>query len=93
MSAKKTLTRAEAPHALPKYKKADVVAWQALERGEADVHQQQRVLKWVIEEAAGNYEFHFYKTDRETAFSLGRQFVGQQVVKMLRLNPMQVKDT
>ena len=41
---------------------------------------------WLIEQAAGAYEFHYYPTDRDTAFSLGRAFVGQQVVKMLHLN-------
>jgi len=59
---------------------------QALARGEANSDQQQRALKWLIEQAAGTYEFQFYPSDRDTSFALGRGFVGQQIVKLLKLN-------
>ena len=83
---KKTPTRAIGPFIPPPYDLADASAFQALQRGEAEPFQQQRALKWIIEQASGTYEAHFYPTDRETAFSLGRCFVGQQIVKMLRVN-------
>lgn len=79
-------TRADGPHIPPPYDVADVASIQALQRGDATEDQQKRALKWIIESAAGAYEFQFYPTDRETAFALGRGFVGQQLVKMLRLN-------
>ena len=79
-------TRAAGPHVPPPYEAADASAVQALHRGEASADQQQRVLRWIIERAAGTYEFNFYPTDRETAFALGREFVGQQLVKLLKIN-------
>ena len=78
--------RAKGPHMPADYEPADVIAWQALQRGDADEFQQRRALKWLIEDAAGTYEFQFYASDRETSFGLGRAFVGQQVVKMLNLD-------
>ena len=77
---------AEIAYAPAPYEPADVTAIQALHRGEADEFQQQRAIKWLIEAAAGTYQFHYYPSDRETAFALGRAFVGQQIVKLLRLN-------
>lgn len=79
-------TRAQGPHIPPPYDVADVAAWQAIERGDATQHQQQRALKWLIEQAAGTYQMQYYDTDRATSFALGRAFVGQQIVKLLRLN-------
>ena len=70
-----------APYAL-----ADADAVQALARGDANEQQQQRALKWIVEVGAGAYEFHYYPSERDTAFALGRAFVGQQVVKLTKLN-------
>ena len=80
--AKKKLNEIE----LPQYELADVVAIQALARGDADEHQQKRALKWIIENAAAMYEFSYYPTDRDTNFGLGRVFVGQVIVGILKLN-------
>lgn len=88
---KRKVARAAGPQMPVEYQPADVLAWQALQIGEAEPHQQKRALKWLIEQAAGTYEAHFYPTDRETAFSLGRAFVGQQVVKMLNLDPTKLQ--
>jgi hypothetical protein len=73
------------------YDVADVAAIQALQRGDASAEQQQRALRWLIEQAAGTYEFAYYPSDRDTAFALGRGFVGQQVVKLLKLNLMSLR--
>jgi hypothetical protein len=83
--------RGQGPHVPPAYELADVAAFQALQRGEAEPEQQQRALKWLIEKCAGTYEFNFYPTDRETAFALGRSYVGMQVVKLLKLNLMELR--
>lgn len=83
--------RAKGPYMPVDYELADVSAFQALERGEADSQQQRRALKWLIEQAAGTYEFNYYPSERDTSFALGRTFVGQQVVKLLRLNLLQLR--
>lgn len=79
-------TRASGPHIPAAYELADAGAVQAMSRGEASPEQQIRALKWIIEQASGTYEFQFYPTDRETAFALGRGHVGQQIVKLTKLN-------
>lgn len=68
------------------YELADATAIQALNAGTADAHQQQRALAWIINNAAATYEMA-YRPDspRDTDFLLGRVFVGQQIVKMLKL--------
>ena len=79
-------SRKDGPQVPPPYDVAVAGAIQALARGDASADQQQRALKWIIETAAGAYEFNFYPSDRDTAFSLGRTFVGQQIVKLTKLN-------
>jgi hypothetical protein len=79
-------TRAAGPHIPADYKAADAFAIQQVMAGTADAHQQQRAMKWIIEQASGMYEFQYYPTDRETSFALGRGFVGQQIVKLSKLN-------
>lgn len=81
---KKSLVQSPAVPA--EYELADASAIQALMRGEADEGQQQRALKWIVEVAAGMYQFQYYPSERDTAFALGRGFVGQQIVKLSRLN-------
>jgi hypothetical protein len=79
-------TRALGPHIPAPYDLADASAIQAMTQGKASPEQQIRALKWIIEQASGMYEFQFYPTDRETAFALGRGHVGQQIVKLSKLN-------
>jgi hypothetical protein len=83
---RKKSPRAIGPHVPPEYDLADASAIQALLRGEAEPEQQMRALRWIIEQASGTYEFHFYPDERSTSFSLGRGFVGQQIVKLSKLN-------
>lgn len=77
-----------APWLPPKYDIPDVAAIQALSRGDATPEMQQRALKWIIESACGTYDFPYRPApnDRDTNIALGRMFVGQQIVKMLKLN-------
>lgn len=83
---RKKATRANGPYIPVDYEPMHVVALQALSEGRANEHQQQIILKWMIEEAAGMYQFSYYPSERDTAFALGRAFVGQQMVKLLKLN-------
>lgn len=84
--ARKKATRALGPHIPPDWEVADASAIQALVNGTAEPHQQKRALQWIVERAAGTYEFNYYPSDRDTAFALGRSFVGQQIVKLTRIN-------
>jgi len=66
---------------------ADISALQALERGDADEFQQRRALSWIVYQASGMYEFNYWpNSERDTAFALGRQFVGQQIVGHLKIH-------
>ena len=67
---------------------ADASALQALARGDASPEMQRRALNWVIRQACGTYDFAYRpgQNDRDTNLALGRQFAGQQIVKLLGLN-------
>lgn len=81
---------APVPFLPPAYEAADAAAIQALLRGEAEPHQQQRAMKWIIEVCAATYDQSFYPGGedgrRNTDFAEGRRFVGSQIVKMTRIN-------
>jgi hypothetical protein len=88
---KKTERQAIADHApwkSPPYDPADAAALQALQRGQASIDQQQRALRWIINQACATYDFAYRpgtEGDRDTVLALGRQFVGQQIVKLCNL--------
>ncbi len=71
----------------PLYENADVSAFQALQRGDASPHLQQRALAWLINSAAATYDLSFHHENaRITDFAEGRRFVGLQIVKMLNID-------
>lgn len=60
---------------------AVAAAFKALHAGEASGHQQQLALQWLIREACGKAHFPFHgDRTHDTAFALGRQFVGDIVI-------------
>jgi hypothetical protein len=69
----------------PEFEVADAIALQALQSGTANGDQQKRALNWIINNAAGTYDWSFRPgdSDRDTNIALGRQFVGQQIVALL----------
>lgn len=76
----------------PKWDIPDAAAIQALARGEATPDQQRRALEWIVNQACGTYEMQYRPgSARDTDFSLGRQFVGQQIVTMTKLNLNQLR--
>lgn len=80
------LPKAE-PWKPPHWDKADAGAIQALMRGEAAPHQQQRALAYIIEMLCGTYDMSFRPAgDRDTCFAEGKRFVGNQLVKLSKLN-------
>jgi hypothetical protein len=69
------------------YELADISALKGLAAGTATSDQQQRALKWIIENACATYELSYRPTsDRDTSFAEGRRFVGLQIVKALHLD-------
>jgi hypothetical protein len=87
--------RSKAPPQMapPKWEEADVGAIQALMRGDAQAHQQQRAMKWIVEAAAMTYDQPFSEvSERLTDFACGRMFVGQQIVKMTKLDLKNLKE-
>jgi hypothetical protein len=75
-----------------KWELADASALQALVKGEADAHQQQRALNWIIYNVAGTYDLEYRSEPRDHAFSSGRRFVGLQILKLLKINTAAFKD-
>ena len=83
------------PWMFANYDRLIVWSMQALARGEADELSQKRCLKWIIEEAAKTYDLSYRPGEpgrRDTDFAKGKRFVGQQIIKMLRLNQAEIKE-
>ncbi len=72
---------------------ADARALQALVKGECPAHLQQRAMNFIIYQLCGTYQPNFRpggpEAGRETDFALGKAFVGQQIVGLLKvkINP------
>ena len=81
------MEKQSAPYYPCPYDKADANAIKGLAAGTANPEQQQRALKWILENACATYDLSYHPTsDRDTAFAEGRRFVGLQIVKMLKIN-------
>lgn len=71
----------------PTLTKQEMYALRSLEEGNADPYSQRLALSAVLK-ICRTYDCHFVpNSDRETAFLEGRGFVGQQILKVLRLDP------
>lgn len=71
----------------PEWELADAYAIQKLIEGKADEAQQKRAIDWIINKAAQTYDMAYRpESARDTDFALGRAFVGQQIVKLIKLN-------
>ena len=70
------------------YESADVTAIQQLEQGTATPEMQKRALNWLITGVCGTYDQSYIPLDtHETAFKEGKRFVGNTLIKMLKLEP------
>ena len=68
-----------------------MTAIQQLERGEASPDMQKRALAWIIA-TSGTYDMSYWPdSDRNTCFAEGKRYVGNTIVKMLKLNPSKVR--
>lgn len=69
------------------YSVADVSAIQALRRGDASKDQQVRAFSWIIETLCETYGTSYWPdSDRDTAFAEGKRFVGNQIIKMTKID-------
>lgn len=80
-----------APYLPAEYELADVHALKALERGDATVEQQKRVLMWLVHSATAVHDIEYRPDSRDHAFASGKRFVGLQIIKLLRLDTSQLK--
>ncbi len=68
------------------YEVADAAALQDLQAGTANEGQQQRALKWLINNLCRTYDTQYFpESSRDTDFALGKRWVGQQLVKLLNI--------
>lgn len=89
---KAALPENRAWHPAP-WEKADVHAVRALAAGTASPEQQKRALDWIIHKAAGTYDMTFRpEGDRDSCFAEGRRFVGNSLVKLLKIDLSTLKD-
>ena len=76
-----------APWAPAKYVDADVYALKALERGDPTPEQCVRALNWIIHDLCKTFDQPYRPmSQRDTDFACGKMWVGQQIVKLLKLN-------
>lgn len=68
--------------------KREMYAIRQLEAGEADSDTQRVALSAILKKICRTYDMHFVpECDRQTAFLEGRGFVGQTILKVMRLDP------
>lgn len=76
------------PSPLEPAKFEDIIVYglHALADGDATQQQQKKVLEWIINSASRAFGPGFYQpSDRDTAFALGRAFVGEQILGILKI--------
>lgn len=75
------------------YSRDDAYAMQALEKGEASDVQQKRCLDLIVNGISCAFDVTFRPGQPDVSdFAAGKAFVGQQIYKLLRLNPAKIKD-
>lgn len=74
------------------YKPADAEALNALAEGRANAHQQKLAIDWIIRFASMTYDQSFYPSDPHvTSFIEGRRSVGNQIIKLIKTIPKEMK--
>lgn len=69
----------------------DAAAMQALAAGVANEGQQKHALKWILEGACALPVWPYRESQRETDLALGRHFVGQQIMGLIKVNVSQLR--
>lgn len=91
-SAAKPVRQAVGQHApwLPAtWAPADAGALQALVRGDCPPHLQQRAVAFIVNDLCGTYDQPYrpggHESERDTTFALGKMWVGQQIVRLIKV--------
>lgn len=66
-------------------------AMQALAAGVANEGQQKQALRWILEGACAQHTWAYRESPRETDIALGRHFVAQQIVGLIKVNVSQLR--
>lgn len=70
------------------YDETVTAAIKALAAGHANEGQQQRALHWIVHTLCGTYDQPYRPaSERDTIFACAKMFVGQQIVKMMKITP------
>ncbi len=75
-----------------KWKKHEVAAIQAVHAGKATEDQQKAAMKYIIEGLGMVGQPVWFPDERETSYANGRQYVGLQLIKLIKLNLGVFKD-
>ncbi len=65
-----------------------VWALKALAAGEAVKAQQSMAIQWIVNKLCGTYDMPYRPgSQSDTDFAMGKMFVGQQIVKFIKMEP------
>ena len=64
-------------------------ALKALAQGSATDEQQVLALNWIIDSACNRWDVPYRDSERDTNILIGRLFVGQEIIKQIKLNVKQ----
>lgn len=80
------------PHEPSKAPAGVMEAFQSIEAGLANEHQQKLALKWLLHEVCRTYDMSYRPQDTHaTAFAEGRRAVGLEIVTMLKVNTTEIR--
>ena len=75
------------PHMPAAYDLNDVLAVKRMAEGKADPHEQQAFLRWLIYATGCDANPYVPGDTHATAYASGKQWIGQQIVTLLKVNP------
>ncbi len=70
---------------------SDATAMQAFAAGTANEGQQKHVLDWILRGACAIGDWPYRTEEKETYIQLGRQFAGQQIYRLMRVNVSELR--
>lgn len=89
-----TVAAEHAPWLPTPWDPADALSVQRLSQGQANTAEQKRALEWILRATGVNdqpYRPGGEDGRRETDFALGKQMVGREIVKMIKINLARIK--
>jgi hypothetical protein len=82
-----------APWEPPDYEKYEIACIQALAEGTAEPEQQKAALRLIVDKISLTYDMSYRPgSERDTAFAEGKRFVGNQIIRLTKLNLSRMKE-